>query len=411
MPFDVAAVRTQFPVLKRAFDGVPLHYLDNAASAQMPRAVIDAVARHDGTRRANVLRGVHRLAEEATGTYEDARRTVARYLNANRPEEVVFTSGTTAGINLVAHSWGGRLAAGDEIVTSELEHHSNIVPWQMLRERRGVVLKALPATADGRIDLEALDELVTDRCRLIALTHASNVTGALTDVARAVAAAARVGARVLLDGAQAAPHGPLNMQALGVDFYAFSGHKAFGPNGIGALWVRWPVLEEMPPFLGGGEMIRRVSFERTSYADPPHRFEAGTPPIAQAVGMAAALDWIAALDGEGARAHLAALTARTLDGLAVLDRGRGIVRPFGPEGLQERLPVVSFLVEGAHPHDICQILDAHGCALRGGHHCAQPLMDRFDIAGTSRASLAPYNDQSDIDAMLAGLDDALGRLL
>ncbi len=411
MPFDVATVRPQFPVLNREFDGVPLHYLDSAASAQIPQSVIDAVAHHDAARRANVLRGVHRLAEEATQAYEDARRVVARYLNANRPEEVIFTSGTTAGINLVAHSCGDQLKAGDEIVVSDLEHHSNIVPWQLLRDRRAIVLKPLPPTADGRIDLASIDEIVTDRCRLIALTHVSNVTGAVTDVARVVEAAARVGAKVLLDGAQRAPHGPLDVQALGVDFYAFSGHKAFGPNGIGALWVRWSILESLPPFLGGGEMIRQVSFERTTYADPPHRFEAGTPPIAQAVGLAAALDWISALDSEGTQAHLKALTARILDGLATLDRGRGIVRPFGPEGLQERLPVVSFVVDGAHPHDICQILDAHGCALRGGHHCAQPLMDHFDIVGTSRASLAPYNDEGDIDAMLDGLDDALGRLL
>ena len=237
------------------------------------------------------------------------------------------------------------------------------------------------------------------------------MTGAVTEVAQVVEAARRVGAKVLLDGAQRAPHGPLDIQALGVDFYAFSGHKAFGPNGIGVLWVRWPILETLPPFLGGGEMIRQVTFERTTYADPPHRFEAGTPPIAQAVGMAAALNWIAKLDAEGVQAHLNALTGKLLDGLSALDRKRGLIRLFGPSGLQERLPVVSFTIDGAHPHDICQILDRHGCALRGGHHCAQPLMNHFEISGTTRASLAPYNNEEDIDAMLSGLDDAMTRLL
>jgi len=411
MPFDVDAIRHQFPILRREFDDTALHYLDNAASAQTPQVVVDAVANHETTSRANVLRGVHHLAEAATQAYEDARRTVARYINADRVDEVVFTSGTTAGINLVAHSFGARLEAGDEIVISGLEHHSNIVPWQLLRERRGIELKILPPTADGCIDLARLDEMVGARCRLIAVTHASNVTGALTDVSRIVDAAQRVGAKVLLDGAQRIPHGTIDIQAMGVDFYAFSGHKAFGPNGIGALWARWSILEGMPPFLGGGEMIKRVTFERTTFADPPHRFEAGTPPIAQAVGMAAALDWINDLDGEGVQTHLSALTERLLGGLHTLDQGRGLIKLIGPEGLQARLPVVSFVVDGAHPHDICQILDRHGCALRGGHHCAQPLMDHFDIAGTTRASLAPYNNDEDIDAMLNGLEDAMKRLL
>ncbi|MDA0261811.1 MAG: SufS family cysteine desulfurase [Proteobacteria bacterium] len=411
MRFDAEAVRREFPILARQVDGTPLHYLDNAASAQMSQAVIDAVTDHEMNHRANVLRGVHRLAEEATQAFEDARFTVAGYINAQRVEEVIFTSGTTAAINLVAHSFGNQFTAGDEIVVSCLEHHSNIVPWQLLRERRGITIKVLPPTADGRLDLTRLDELVGNRCRLIAVTHASNVTGAVTEVAQVVEAARRVGAKVLLDGAQRAPHGPLDIQALGVDFYAFSGHKAFGPNGIGVLWVRWPILETLPPFLGGGEMIRQVTFERTTYADPPHRFEAGTPPIAQAVGMAAALNWIAKLDAEGVQAHLNALTGKLLDGLSALDRKRGLIRLFGPSGLQERLPVVSFTIDGAHPHDICQILDRHGCALRGGHHCAQPLMNHFEISGTTRASLAPYNNEEDIDAMLSGLDDAMTRLL
>jgi len=400
--FDVAAVRGEFPILARR---APLHYLDNAATAQMPQAVLDAVVEHETTHRANVLRGVHRLAEEATAAYEAARAELAAYVGVGDAAEIVFTNGTTSAINLVARGFGDTLAPGDEVVVSYLEHHSNLVPWQMLRDRRGIVLKALPVTEDGRIDLTALDSLVTRRTRLIAVTHVSNVTGAVTDVARVVEAARGVGARVLLDGAQAAPHGAVDVATLGIDFYAFSGHKMFGPNGIGVLWARRDLLAAMPPLLGGGEMIRTVTIEATTFADPPRRFEAGTPPIAQAVGLGAAARWVRALPAEAVHAHLARLTGRLLDGLAALPR----VRVLGPPGLQARFPVVSFAVAGVHPHDVCQVLDGHGVALRGGHHCAQPLMDRFDLAGTARASLAVYNDDADIDAFFVGLDDALSR--
>lgn len=399
--FDAAATRGQFPILADP----TLHYLDNGATTQVPRAVLDAVAEHETTRRANVLRGVHRLAEAATAAYEAARAAMARFLGAADPYEIVFTSGTTGAINLVAHGFGNTLAPGDEIVVSVLEHHSNLVPWQMLRDRRGIVLKALPVTGDGRLDLDALDRTLTARTRLVAVTHVSNVTGAVTDVARVVAAARAVGAAVLLDGAQAAAHGPWDIPALGVDFYALSGHKMFAPNGVGVLWGRADRLAAMTPFMGGGQMIRKVTLERTTYADPPHRFEAGTPPIAQAVGLAAAARWIEALPREAAHAHLARLTGRLLDGLATRPR----VRVLGPTGLQARMPVVSFDVAGIHPHDVCQVLDGHGVALRGGHHCAQPLMDHFDLAGTTRASLAVYNDDTDIDAFLTGLDDAQRR--
>jgi cysteine desulfurase/selenocysteine lyase len=347
---------------------------------------------------------VHRLAEAATAAYADARAEAARYLGAAGTDEIVFTSGTTGAINLVAHSFGARLEAGDEIVVSRLEHHSNIVPWQLLAGRAGVRLRVLPATEDGRIDLDALDGVLGPRTRLVAVTHASNVTGAVTDVPAIVAAARSVGAPVLLDGAQMAPHGPLDVQALGVDFYAFSGHKLFAPNGVGVLWGRAELLAAMPPFQGGGEMIRRVTFEGTEYADPPHRFEAGTPPIAQAVALAAALRWVRSLPAEGVHRHLQGLTGRLLDGLA-----ERRVRVIGPSGLQGRLPVVSFHVEGVHPHDVCQVMDAHGVALRGGHHCAQPLMDVLDLPGTSRASLAPYNDDGDVAAFFRGLDDVLRR--
>jgi cysteine desulfurase/selenocysteine lyase len=404
MSFDAAAIRREFPIFANG-GGTPLHYLDNAATGQVPRAVIDAVTNFETTKRANVARSVHRLAEAATEAFDQARQRVARYLNV-RSEEVVFTSGTTSGINLVAHSFGDTLAPGDEVVISLIEHHSNFVPWHMLRDRRGIVLKTLPVTDDGRLDLAALDQLVSRKTRLIALTHASNVTGAVTDVARVVHAASDVHARVLLDGAQRAPHGPLDLPALGIDFYALSGHKMFGPNGIGALWARRELLEAMPPFMGGGQMIRTVTVEKTTWADVPHKFEAGTPPIGQAIGLGAAAEFLMKLDWPAVSAHEMRLTQRILDGIGGI---RG-VRLIGPSGLQRRVPVVSFALEGAHPHDICQMLDGFGVALRGGHHCAQPLMDRFDLAGTTRASLAFYNDDKDVDAFLTGLDSAASRL-
>ncbi len=405
MSFDAAKVRAEFPIFARNNGEAALHYLDNGATGQVPRAVIDAVANFDSTSRANVLRGVHRLAEAATEAYDQARQRLARYLNVP-VDEVVFTSGTTAAINLVARSYGDTLQPGDEIVVSELEHHSNLVPWQMLRDRRGVALKFLPLTDEGRLDLAALPRVVSKKCRLIALTHASNVTGAVTDPAPIVAAARAVGAKVLLDGAQRAPHGPLDLKATGADFYAFSGHKMFGPTGIGVLWARREILEAMPPFLGGGEMIRTVTVEKAVWADVPHKFEAGTPPIAQAVGLGTAAEWLMRLDWPAVTAHELRLTQRLLDGIGRVSGARVI----GPAGLQGRVPVVSFALEGAHPHDICQILDGHGVALRGGHHCAQPFMERFGLQGTTRASLALYNNDADVDAFLTGLDDAATRL-
>jgi cysteine desulfurase/selenocysteine lyase len=301
---------------------------------------------------------------------------------------------------------GDTLSAGDEIVISELEHHGNIVPWQMLAQRRGLALKVLPVTAEGGIDLAALDRVVTKRCRLIALAHASNVTGAVLDPTSAVAAARAVGARVLLDGAQRTPHGPFDLLALGCDFYAFSGHKMFAPHGIGVLWGRPDLLTGLPPFLGGGGMIERVTLEKTTYARPPRRFEAGTPPIGAAVGLGAAVDWIAGLDWLAATEHEKRLTGRMLTGLSTIAGARAI----GPASLQGRLGVVSVVLDGAHPHDVSQILDSHGVACRGGHHCAQPLHARFGIDGSTRASLAPYNDDADVDAFLSGLADAAARL-
>jgi cysteine desulfurase / selenocysteine lyase len=405
MSFDLAAVRRQFPILSEIIDGRPVRYLDNGASAQAPLAVLDAVRVYETAKRANVLRGVHRLAERATEAYENARIEVAKFLGV-QPMEIVFTGGCTAAINLVAYSYGQLLKRGDRILLSELEHHSNIVPWQLLRQRSGIELDMLPVTIDGRIDLEALPRLLTNRTKLISLAHVSNVTGALVDVRAVVEAAKAVGAKVMLDGAQRAPHGPLNLPALGIDFYAFAGHKAYGPNGVGVLWAKPELLEAMPPFHGGGSMIGRVTLAETTWAPPPRRFEAGTPPIGPAIGLGAACKWMAALDWTAAHDHEMALVQRLMDGLQAIDG----TRLLGPASLQNRYPVVSFMLDGVHPHDVAQTLDSFGVAVRAGHHCAQPLMDRFDLDGTTRASVAPYNDNDDIDALLAGVRHAAKTL-
>ncbi len=405
MSFDVAAVRRQFPILSEIIDGLPVHYLDNGASAQTPLAVIDAVRHYETTSRANVLRGVHRLAERATEAYENARAEVAKFLGV-QPMEVIFTGGCTAAINLVAYSYGSLLKPGDRILLSELEHHSNIVPWQLLRARSGIEIDVIPVTEDGRIDLTQLPRLLTPKTRLVSLAHVSNVTGALLDVRAVVAAAKSVGARVMLDGAQRAPHGPLDLPSLGIDFYVFAGHKAYGPNGIGILWGKPELLDAMPPFMGGGSMIGRVTFAETTWAPSPRRFEAGTPAIGPAIGLGAACTWMQSLDWTAAHDHEMSLVQRLMDGLQKVDG----TRLFGPASLQNRYPVVSFMLEGVHPHDVAQTLDSFGVAVRAGHHCAQPLMDRFDLDGTTRVSMAPYNDNTDIDALLAGVAHAARTL-
>jgi cysteine desulfurase / selenocysteine lyase len=405
MSFDVAGVRRQFPILFEIIDGRPIHYLDNGASAQTPLAVIDAVRSYETTSRANVLRGVHRLAERATELYENARADVATFLGV-QPMEIVFTGGCTAAINLVAYSYGQLLKPGDRILLSELEHHSNIVPWQLLRQRSGIEIDMIPVTLDGRIDLSLLPKLLTPRTKLISLAHISNVTGALLDVNAVVVAAKTVGAKVMLDGAQRAPHGPLDLPALGVDFYVFAGHKAYGPNGVGVLWARPELLDAMPPFMGGGSMIGRVTFAETTWAPAPRRFEAGTPPIGPAIGLGTACNWMRGLDWTAAHDHEMGLVQRLMDGLQKID-GTQIL---GPASLQNRYPVVSFMLEGVHPHDVAQTLDSFGVAVRAGHHCAQPLMDRFDLDGTTRVSIAPYNDNSDIDALLTGVAHAAKTL-
>jgi cysteine desulfurase/selenocysteine lyase len=405
MSFDVAGTRRQFPILSEIIDGRPIHYLDNGASAQTPLAVLDAVRKYETTGRANVLRGVHRLAERATEAYETARADVATFMGV-KPMEIVFTGGCTAAINLVAYSYGQLLKPGDRILLSELEHHSNIVPWQMLRQRSGVEIDMIPVTLDGRIDLSLLPKLVTPKTKLISLAHISNVTGALLDVKTVVEAAKAVDAKVMLDGAQRAPHGPLDLPALGVDFYVFAGHKAYGPNGVGVLWAKPELLDAMPPFMGGGSMIGRVTFAETTWAPAPRRFEAGTPPIGPAIGLGTACNWMGGLDWTAAHEHEMGLVQRLMDGLQKID-GTQIL---GPASLQSRYPVVSFMLDGVHPHDVAQTLDSFGVAVRAGHHCAQPLMDRFDLDGTTRVSIAPYNDNTDIDALLTGVRHAAKTL-
>ncbi len=397
---DPAAIRRQFPVLAR--EG--FHYLDSAATAQMPEAVIAALQRFGTTLRANVYGGVYKLAREALAEYEAARADVARFLGAASPQEVVFTYGTTSALNLLAQSFGERLREGDEIVLSALEHHSNTLPWRAVARRRGARIRVLPITPDGRIDLARLPQSVTARCRIVTVTHCSTVTGALTDVAPIVEAARAVGAAVVLDGAQRAPHGPLDVQKLGVDFYAFSGHKTCGPTGIGVLWGRGSLLADMPPFMVGGQMIRRVTLDDAEFADPPRRFEAGTPPIGAAIGLGAAIRWMEGLDWSAVAANERRLTGRLLDALSRLKR----VQVVGPTTTEQRRGVVSFRVADMKSEDVCRALDAFGLALRHGHHCAQPLMQTLGIEGTARASLGPYTTEEDIDHLIVSLAQIVG---
>ena len=393
-------LRAQFPYY--AATTTSCHYLDNAATSQIHQQALSAMSGQEANR-ANVQRSSYRLAEASNHAYGEARTRVARFLNAASKDEVLFTSGTTAALNLVAYSFGETLQAGDEVLISAAEHHSNFVPWLRLRERTGIRLRVLPLLPDGRIDTSFLPELVTQRCRLIAITHCSNVTGAVTDVAAVVSAARAVGALVLLDGAQQVQHGPVDVQKLGADFYAFSGHKCFGPTGVGVLWGRQAVLERLPPFMTGGGMVGEVSLASLSFAAPPARFEAGTPPVAQAIGLGAAVDWLMTLPWTEIQLAESALLARLLAGLATFPA----LRLIGPADLARRLPIVSFEVRGIHPHDVCQVLGEREVALRGGNHCAQPLFAALGLAGATRASLALYNDAADVDALLAGLEDAL----
>ena len=398
--FDAERARDDFPILSRTVHGKPLAFLDSGASAQKPQAVIDAISQCYEAEYANIHRGVYELSAKSTEAYEGARARVQRFVNARSAGEIVFTKGATEAINLVATSWGGTfLGEGDEVVLSVLEHHANIVPWQLLRERVGIVLKVVPTDEQGAFPLDAYEALVGQRTKLVALTHVSNALGTVVPVAEVVRIAHASGAKVLIDGAQGIVHQPVDVQALDVDFYCFSGHKLYGPSGIGVLYGKEALLAAMPPYQGGGDMIERVTFERTTFAPPPARFEAGTPPIAAATGLQAAIDYVASFDQAAVSAHEHDLLAYATERLGALNS----IRLYGTA--PGKAAIISFTMDDVHPHDIGTILDRAGVAVRVGHHCAQPLMDHFDIAGTVRASFGLYNTRADVDRLIDGLDE------
>ncbi|HEY6730719.1 MAG TPA: cysteine desulfurase [Solirubrobacterales bacterium] len=402
-PFSIEKVRAAFPALEREVNGQPVAYLDSGASSQRVLASIQAVDRYERRHHSNVHRGSHTLSAEATEAYEGARATVADHIGASDRREVVFVRNATEAINLVARAWGdANVGPGDRLLLTEMEHHSNIVPWQQLAERVGAEIDWAPIDEEGQLDMEAFAALLERGPKLVAVTHISNVLGTENPLAEISRLAHAAGAKVLADGAQAAPKLPLEMAELGVDFYAITGHKLYGPTGIGVLWANLALLREMPPFLGGGSMIRKVTKEGTTYADVPARFEAGTPAITQAIGMASALRWLDLVGMEQVRAHEEQITDYALERVAEVPG----LRVFGPPRGEWRLGPVSFEIEGIHAHDISEILDRHGVAVRAGHHCAQPLMDRLGIAATARASFGVYSTAEEIDRLVDGLEDA-----
>ena len=401
MSFDLELVRADFPILAEQIFGNRLVYLDSGASAQKPRAVLDKMewVHHHGY--ANVHRGLHTLANRATEAYEDGRKAVQRFLNAARPEEIVFTKGSTEAINLVASSFAApMIGEGDEIVLTILEHHSNIVPWHFLRERQGAVLKFVDVRDDGSFDLDAFEAALSPRTRMVALTHMSNVTGTIVPIADVIERAHARGIPVLVDGSQGAVHLKVDVQALGVDFYVFTGHKLYGPTGIGVLYGRYDLLQAMRPYQGGGEMIDTVTLDKVTYNDPPHRFEAGTPPIVQAIGLGAAIDYVKALGRDAIAAHEHEIAAYASEKLKRINSLRLIGDAPGKGG------IFSFELKGAHAHDVSTILDRYGIAIRAGTHCAQPLLQRFGVTSTCRASLALYSGKDDIDALVDGIEKA-----
>ena len=401
--FPIEKVRASFPALEREVHGKPVAYLDSGASSQRVLASIQAVDRYERTSHSNVHRGSHTLSAEATAAYEGARATVADHLGAADRREVVFVRNATEAINLVARAWGdANVGKGDRIVLTEMEHHSNIVPWQQLAERVGAEVDWVPVGEDGLLEMDAYAALLERGPKLVAVTHVSNVLGTENPLAEISRLAHGAGALVLADGAQAAPKMSVDVAELGVDFYALTGHKLYAPTGIGALWTRLELLRAMPPFLGGGSMIRKVTKEGTTYADPPARFEAGTPAIAQAIGMASALRWLDGVGMDAVLEHEREITDHTLERLTEVPG----VRVFGPERGSERIGPVSFELDGVHAHDVSEILDRHGVAVRAGHHCAQPLMDRLGIAATARASFGVYTIPEEIDRLVEGLHDA-----
>ena len=395
--FDVDAIRKDFPILSQEVNGKPLVYLDNGASAQKPQVVLDAMDRYYREMHSNVHRGAHTLGDRATTAFERARETVRNFLNAGSTREIIWTRGTTEAINLVANGLAPRLKEGDEILVSHMEHHANIVPWQMIAERTGAKVVPIQVTPEGELDMASFTSLLNDRTRILAITHVSNVLGTVNPIAPLIEQAKKQGVLTLIDGAQAVPHFQPDVQALGCDFYVFSSHKLFGPTGIGALYGRAELLEEMPPYQGGGEMIERVSFERTTWNVLPYKFEAGTPAIAEAVGLAAAIDYLNNLDRAAMEAAESALLQRanelveTVPGMSIIGTAR------------RKVPVMSFKIEGLHPIDIGTLLDQQGIAIRTGHHCAMPLMDFYGVPGTARASFAFYNTQEEVEKLFTGL--------
>ena len=403
--FDPHAYRGDFPILSQEVNGKPLVYLDNAATSQSPLAVLNASRNYYEKLNSNIHRGVHHLAQAATATHEAARETIARHLNASRPEEVIFTSGTTDSVNLVASALGrsNRLKAGDEIIISGLEHHSNTVPWQMLCERLGITLKVIPVLDDGTLDLDSYQSLLSDRTKLVSVNHVSNAFGTVNKIVDICSQAKKVGALTFIDGAQSAPHLSIDVELLDCDFYAFSGHKVYGPTGIGILFGKHDLLCELPPWKGGGEMIKEVTFEKTTYNDPPFKFEAGTPNIEGGIALAAALDYVNKIGLTHIASHESALIKKAAAMLSDLDG----VNIYGPT---DRTGALSFNFDGIHHYDLGTLLDQMGLALRTGHHCCQPLMARSGITGTLRASFALYNTEEEVDSLESGLKKALMML-
>jgi cysteine desulfurase/selenocysteine lyase len=404
--FDAEKIRADFPIFDREINGHPLVYLDSGNTSQKPRQVLDVLREHYEQHNGNVARSVHTLGTEATMAYEDARARISAFVGAQRPEEIVFTKNSTEALNLLAHAFSPRaedprfrLGPGDEIVISEMEHHSNIVPWQLLCERTGATLRWFGLTDEGRLDLSNLDDLVTGRTKLVSLVHYSNILGTINPVAPILARAREVGALMALDGSQSVPHAPVDVAALGVDYLAFTSHKMCGPTGVGVLWGRYDLLDAMPPFLGGGSMIETVALTGSTFMPPPARFEAGTPPIAEAVGLGAAVDYLSAVGMAAIQEHEKQITGYALEALATIPD----VRVIGPADLTGRSATISLVVEGVHPHDVGQILDAEGVEVRVGHHCARPVCVRFGVPATTRLSPYLYTTTGDIDALVRGL--------
>ncbi len=403
---DTAAIRKDFPILNEVVNGHPLVYLDNAATTQKPRQVIQALVHYYEHDNANIHRGIHTLAVRATEAYEGTRRKVAAHIGAASPEEVVFTRNTTEAINLIAHGWGDRFVnEGDEIVLSLMEHHSNIVPWQLLARRRGAALRFADVTPDGYLDLDSMRALIGPRTKLVSVVHMSNVLGVINPVAEIATVARQFGAITVVDGAQSAPHLPVDVAALGCDFFAFSAHKMLGPTGVGVLWGRRDLLAAMDPFLGGGDMISVVKQEGSTWADLPHKFEAGTPNIADVIAFGAAIEYLGAIGMPAIRAHERDLTAYALEQLLAIPG----VAVQGPRNPDDRGGAVSFTVDGIHPHDVSEVLDAEGIAIRAGHHCAQLLMRKLGVPATNRASFALYNEPREVDALTSALRDTIRR--